>query len=294
MGSARSETEWGRIASQYVRAKGEDKTQLALEIRQSFGVNSDARAWLHNYLSNPGPEDLLNPNLAFVLFAFAKNPTREEISLITKYWNLDNFACIFETSYIIQNGRSVLSEQERKNYAHKAKRMADEAKQRHLGGYYNYGASLVNLVADFEGAEAVDWFCKIIESEAINPTAGDAWGHALKFSPEKTAQALLINLKTSPSDYFSRMAWVVERIMPVMDKIEDERDLILIIDTAVKLATNVEEGKDEMKNLGIKHTKDYVIEVLRGSVGDIRRVLEKLSPNHPSRINLENLLKQLT
>lgn len=294
MSGARSEMEWGQLAQKYIGAGREDKTQLAIDVWQSFGGNPDARAWLRNYLSNPYPEGLVHPNLVFLLGTFTKNPTREDVALATKHWSLDNDICIDVTSIIIRNGKDVLSAQERKDYANKAKRMADEAKQRHLGNHYNYRANLVNLVADFEGVEAVDWLCKIIESEAISPTAGDAWGHALKFSPEKTAKALLINLKTSPVDFLHRPAWVVERVIPVMNEIKDESDLVLIIDTALRLATNIEEGLDRKKNWDIRYAKDYVREALKNSIETMRLILEKLPHKHSSRVNMTNLLKQLT
>lgn len=157
--------------------------------------------------------------MAFLLRSFLEEPTRDEISVVRRFWNADRYDAINETTTIIRRGGSLFSPQERGKYVNRAKKIYQELDGRPAD--YNYQHALVGLVNEFAGRKALPWLCDVIKSDPASlPNVLAASYFAMGYDLRLAAQAWIVNLTTQSATYVSHESMALTQIAPITHLLE--------------------------------------------------------------------------
>lgn len=140
-----------------------------------------------------------------LIFTLIGNPTREEVELISRYWDLQHPTLLSATTLIIFQGQAQLSPPERFDYAQRSRRYFAQRKTVH--DWPNACSGLVKLVAEFEGQSTGPWLCQILSEESpCYPIYTLAYHYAVVFKEQDLITTALLThlkrlLKSSQTEY---------------------------------------------------------------------------------------------
>lgn len=268
--------DWKFLSEQFLASiDPEQKTRLALDIGTDFGVIPEARTWLSDYLSTPEARTLPKLCLSFLLGSFLGSPSKREVEIANSYWNQENLICLDVAGGVILNGANSLTQQERFEYAQKARSLYGEIKN--ATGAYNLRAQLVVIVAEFEESEATDWLCGILKHDTVGPAPGNAFNYGVNYDAKRVVEALLINLRNIEKDHLHGKAWVIAHLLYVLGEFGSQEDLRFLANSIVEMVSTNGEDFD------VRYPREVVVDAVRREKEKVKSALSRLPANYFSR-----------
>lgn len=276
---------WRMIANDLSRASLENQSKLACEMTVGDPLNfqnQDARRWVRGFLRQRHSK-VDSVAADFMLLMLSQQPALPDVSVAER--QLPRF--IDGAARVIINGAELLTPVRRRQLSGKVKTLYRKSPDPN-----NLCGTFVETVVALEGKGSLDWLCQVLETRSGICPAFEAYKAAKEYSPKRTVDSLLKNLKTDRTSHsvggrLHGLAYLATHLLFLVDHLNRPEDIDLLATNLAQIScvqppeaeSRSHATKDLLLTHGYKYPRDLVRSELRQSQDYLRKLLSNLDPS---------------